>query len=1196
MLPFSVLRLPRAGALLLALSLGTAVSTHARADSPQAAALLAEAEQLSQKAHRLAEAGDTSGAIAALRSSLELQETKLMPLLPESAHELFRIQLTDDKLFLVALYAKRGDWQSAADALEREIRFHSGVKLDDRFAADIPDWRRTLQDLQNKALLEQLKQGISLHRAGRESEALLVLERVLPALDGVTSIEPEQMAAANLLAGQVLADALAFTSAEARFEKALQYAERAFGPDSAQLVRYLTQLGKLSLQRGTPERGAKYLVRAHAIAQARRSPALAGTVMDLGALLSHRGDDAAAVTVLLRAIALYEASSEPDAKLGKLAARLLLANAQDDLGQHDDAERSYVALGAELQTLLAAEPALVGLQTVYLRSYGVHHLRQGHYAQAEKLLLQSTEVLKSFTPPGGAALLQQGCDLGEVYWAAGDLERSLEPIASCFDSRERDIVRVLATGTEEQKRAFLGEYLVAYQKTMNAQRLGGNDNDRLNRLALTQVLRTKGRVLDAMTGAGLAARASASEETRTLMARLTTVRTALAAAASSGTGTAESLKQLTDEAASIEAKLSETSATFRAATRSIDIPSVQAKLPSSSALIELVEYRPLDAHYRQAEPELRYLAYVLHPEGAPVAIDLGGARVIDEAAGKLRAVLSRPDQDVTRAARALFDLVVKPLERALGGKTEIFLSPDGALNAVPFAALMGADGFLVEKYTFTYLTSGRDLLRFGAEKPVEGPIVAFANPAFGDADGKPREAKTKLARAVFHSLPGTQAEADMLSELFPSTVVHVGADASEATLKKLSRPFALHLATHGFFLSSESLANMSGKAGSSLDNEAARQQLAVAENPLLRSGLAFAGATGLRGQDGEDGVLTALEASSLDLTGTQLVVLSACQTAEGEVTQGEGVYGLRRALTVAGAESLVMSLWSVDDEATAYLMRGYYRRLRDGLGRSEALRRVQVVLEQHPATHHPYYWAAFIPSGDPGALKLPSASDVGSARPASSSSSSSDGDSSDSADDDWPVATPVLGGGFGVARLALDPSDARPARSGFDAHASIDLSLLSAGWSEELGNEARGWAMYDRLGTNVSLFNLKGDAMAALHWDYTFVLGYRAHWLGLFAGARYGSGVIAVNDGPSNTGSYCPLAARLELPWFWDSRISALGYGGGLLGRRDVTGLDVRIPLGGPGFWLQGGFLRTEGKPGQNSVATQIPIGFGVSE
>jgi CHAT domain-containing protein len=134
------------------------------------------------------------------------------------------------------------------------------------------------------------------------------------------------------------------------------------------------------------------------------------------------------------------------------------------------------------------------------------------------------------------------------------------------------------------------------------------------------------------------------------------------------------------------------------------------------------------------------------------------------------------------------------------------------------------------------------------------------------------------------------------------------------------------------------------------------------ENPLLRSGLALAGANKLASGT-EDGVLTALEASGLDLWGTKLVVLSACETGVGKVAQGEGVYGLRRALVIAGAESLLMSLWQVDDDATRDLITGYYRRLERGKGRSEALRLSQLRMLRSDKYQHPFYWASFIPSG-----------------------------------------------------------------------------------------------------------------------------------------------------------------------------------------------------------------------------------------
>jgi CHAT domain-containing protein len=111
-------------------------------------------------------------------------------------------------------------------------------------------------------------------------------------------------------------------------------------------------------------------------------------------------------------------------------------------------------------------------------------------------------------------------------------------------------------------------------------------------------------------------------------------------------------------------------------------------------------------------------------------------------------------------------------------------------------------------------------------------------------------------------------------------------------------------------------------------------------------------------------VLTALEVSGLNLRGTELVVLSACETGVGAVVQGEGVYGLRRAFTLAGAQTQLMSLWQVADQETKELMIAYYQRLQEGEGRGEALRQVQLAMLADPETEHPYYWASFIPVGN----------------------------------------------------------------------------------------------------------------------------------------------------------------------------------------------------------------------------------------
>ena len=178
----------------------------------------------------------------------------------------------------------------------------------------------------------------------------------------------------------------------------------------------------------------------------------------------------------------------------------------------------------------------------------------------------------------------------------------------------------------------------------------------------------------------------------------------------------------------------------------------------------------------------------------------------------------------------------------------------------------------------------------------------------------------------------------------------------------------MHIATHGFFLPDVELPEPSDLGGGLI---ASNDPLAssgprgiIAENPLLRSGLALAGFNPRR-SGLEDGVFTALEASQLNLLGTQLVVLSACETGLGEVANGEGVYGLRRAFALAGAETQLMSLWNVSDYGTQSLMARYYENLTAGMGRSEALRVVQLeMIEQGGEYSHPYYWAAFILAGD----------------------------------------------------------------------------------------------------------------------------------------------------------------------------------------------------------------------------------------
>jgi CHAT domain-containing protein len=209
-----------------------------------------------------------------------------------------------------------------------------------------------------------------------------------------------------------------------------------------------------------------------------------------------------------------------------------------------------------------------------------------------------------------------------------------------------------------------------------------------------------------------------------------------------------------------------------------------------------------------------------------------------------------------------------------------------------------------------------------------------------------------LSNVYFAPLPGTAEEARSIQSLFPEAELLTGRQATKASLKRVEAPAILHNATHGFFLDdrSEQPPDQPAKPGK-------------LEDPLLRSGLALAGANRIK-SGSVDGILTALEASNLNLWGTKVVTLSACETGVGQVQNGEGVYGLRTAFFLAGAETLVMSLWAVSDRLTREMMAAYYTGLKQGLGRGEALRRAHLAMLKRKDRQHPYYWASFIQSGD----------------------------------------------------------------------------------------------------------------------------------------------------------------------------------------------------------------------------------------
>jgi CHAT domain-containing protein len=236
------------------------------------------------------------------------------------------------------------------------------------------------------------------------------------------------------------------------------------------------------------------------------------------------------------------------------------------------------------------------------------------------------------------------------------------------------------------------------------------------------------------------------------------------------------------------------------------------------------------------------------------------------------------------------------------------------------------------------------------------------------ADGAPSSAERSVGPAGqlrasgirFDRLEDTAVEADLVRRHLDAVSL-TGADALERRVVACRSPRVLHIATHGFFLA-DTLLRPHTVAGA---GEATGGASSLG-NPLLRSGLALAGANAwLDGsrppEEADDGLLTAEDVSGMDLVGTELVVLSACDTGLGEYRSGEGLFGLRRAFAIAGADVLVMSLWQVPSEQTTALMEVFYDRLAAGSSAAEALREAKAAVRAQWS--ETFFWGAFVAFG-----------------------------------------------------------------------------------------------------------------------------------------------------------------------------------------------------------------------------------------
>ncbi len=456
------------------------------------------------------------------------------------------------------------------------------------------------------------------------------------------------------------------------------------------------------------------------------------------------------------------------------------------------------------------------------------------------------------------------------------------------------------------------------------------------------------------------------------------------------------LNELENNINQLEKELAQKTKAFVTTTQNITYKDIQARLKTNEAAIEVVRYREMVRFGYLNDTLVHYAALILRAQGTPEVILIkNGTELEKESINFYKNSITAKKID-----KFSYNNFWKSINTKLTGINKVYFSPDGVYNQLSLDALYNTETkkYLADEIDIQLVVSTRDILELNQQEQTanfanfQAYLVGF--PTYGTkniaSDTKNitsdrailtnttnQKTKQTLSRAMnfadVQDLPGTKTEIENINTIIVQakikTTVLTQEKATEDAIKAFKKPSILHIATHGFFISNEK----DNVGNAFFDGFSADAFKKVISNPLLRSGLLLAGCKQVilsKNTENntstiiqEDGILTAYETSNLDLENTSLVVLSACETGLGEVVNGEGVFGLQRAIKVAGAKSIIMSLWKVDDTASQKFMTAFYTNwITKKLSKRAAFRAAQTTIRQEYVS--PLFWAAFVLVGE----------------------------------------------------------------------------------------------------------------------------------------------------------------------------------------------------------------------------------------
>ncbi|MFN7631178.1 MAG: CHAT domain-containing protein, partial [Cyanobacteriota bacterium] len=624
-----------------------------------------------------------------------------------------------------------------------------------------------------------------------------------------------------------------------------------------------------------------------------------------------------------------------------------LAGSLNNLGNR------YIVLGRRQQALAPTEeavkiyrelaktnPAFLGNLATALNNLGILYRELGRRQEAQAPTEEAVKIYRELTKTNPAYLenlARSTTNLANLLIQQGNPRASVPLLLETVSSEVSFLQRQLPLMAEARRQDLVDTLGGRWQLPFSL----ANQGEAGAALALYTRLNRHGPLQDIERRQGLLARATGAP--RQLVDRLT----ALTAELANPSLPVDKRQQALEESERLQRELFQQLPALQ--PRLVEIAQVARWLPPDGALVEFQRFSPYDPRQPSGKEWAapRYLAMVLQASGKVAAVDLGEADPLEQAIANALDHTRRQEPQADRAWALVAETVFTPLQSQLAGLGHVLISPDGQLHRVPFSALAqlaGASRALPAQATLQTIGSGRDLVPVAAKTGQGSSPVVLANPT---TTGWPVLAKAASeGQAVAASL-GVQA--------------NLGPGAKVALLEQARGPRILHVAAHGYF-----------------DPQAKG-------DPLLASGLVLAGADKARQPSqqaagppspsagaADDGYLTAKEAARLQLEGTELVVLSACETGRGDYLTGEGLFGLQRALSVAGARGTLLSLWKVPEHATETFMTRFYALRRQGIAPAEAVRRVQSEFRSQPRIDgwkDPYYWAGWQYSGPPDHLK-----------------------------------------------------------------------------------------------------------------------------------------------------------------------------------------------------------------------------------